>query len=346
MQRSRLRKSVWAAALAVFIVGALALAACGGSNTTASSTTASNTPSATATTALPQAAITDYPATPLPAPTVAGTIAFVKTVNVSAGAASQTDIYVVKTDGSGLVRLTDANGMEEHPAWSPDGRKIAYSQTLGDYGQAAAIWVVNADGSRPVRLTPPAVHGVWPTWSPDGKRIAFARVMPSGSQYVYVMNADGSGIRAVGNKLELANQTFAPDGRIIGMRDGEVYAVNPDGTGLTPLTTGADLGADGGTFALSPDGTKIVLENSIGQLRIAPVQGDGTPVMVATSVSYLIPDPWTVPSWSPDGRVLAISNSDIFGVRGAPIYVINADGTGLTAVPEVTKANDAVWRPE
>jgi Tol biopolymer transport system component len=314
----------------------LALAACGGSST----------PAASPGTALPQAAITDHPATPLPAPTVAGTIAFVKTVNLSADAVPQTDIYVVKTDGSGLKRLTDANGMEEHPAWSPDGRKITYSQTLGDYGQAAAIWIVNADGSRPVRLTPPAVHGVWPNWSPDGTRIAFSRVMPSGSQYVYVMNADGSGIKAVGKKLELATQTFAPDGRIIGLRSSEVYAVNPDGSGLTPLTTGADLGADGGTFALSPDGSNIVLENSIGQLRIAPVQGGGTPLMLATSVSYLIPDPWTVPSWSPDGRVLAISNSDIFGVRGAPIYIMNPDGSGLTAVPGVTKANDAVWRPQ
>ena len=321
-------------------VTVLALAACGSSGTAATSS-----PAASPSTALPQAAITDYPATPLPTPTVAGTIAFVKTVNVSAGAEKQTDVYVVKTDGGGLKRLTDANGMEEHPAWSPDGRKIAYSHTLGDYGQAAAIWVMNADGSRKVRLTPPVVHGVWPTWSPDGKRIAFSRVMPSGSQYVYVMNADGSGIKAVGKKLELANQTFAPDGRIIGLRSGEVYAVNPDGSGLTPLTTGAELGSDVGTFALSPDGTKIVLEDSIGQLRIAPVQGGGTPLMLATSVSYLIPDPWTVPSWSPDGRVLAISNSDIFGVRGSPIYIINADGTGLTAVPGVAKANDAVWRP-
>ena len=188
----------------------LALAACGGSSTPASSTTATSTPAASPGTALPQAATTDHPATPLPAPTVAGTIAFVKTVNLSADAVPQTDIYVVKTDGSGLKRLTDANGMEEHPAWSPDGRKITYSQTLGDYGQAAAIWVVNADGSRPVRLTPPAVHGVWPNWSPDGTRIAFSRVMPSGSQYVYIMNPDGSGLTAVPGVTKANDAVWRP----------------------------------------------------------------------------------------------------------------------------------------
>ena len=178
--------------LLLVAVTVLTLAACGGSSTTASTTTASNTPSATATTALPQAVITDYPATPLPAPSAAGTLAFMKILKPGAG--GNGDIYVANTDGTGLKRLTNGPSWEDHPTWSPDGRRIAYSQWQGDDpAEGADIWVMNADGSGKVRLTTGAVHGVWPTWSPDGKHIAFGSTR-DGSADIFVMDADGSNL--------------------------------------------------------------------------------------------------------------------------------------------------------
>ncbi len=73
---------------------------------------------------------------------------------------------------------------------------------------------------------------------------------------------------------------------------------------------------------------------------------------MARSVTLLDPvydymaDPWTIPTWSLDGNALAISSCSLFGMTGSPIYVINADGTGLSQVPDVESANDAAWRPE
>jgi Tol biopolymer transport system component len=127
------------------------------------------------------------------------------------------------------------------------------------------------------------------------------------------------------------------------VKSGEVCAVNVDGSGLRPLTKGALLGA----FSLSPDGTRITLESS-GQLRIAPLQGDGPALMLTNLVNYLFPEPWTVPSWSPDGTHLAITGSSVSfaDAGGSSIYIVKADGSGLSAVPGVTGARDAAWRPQ
>jgi Tol biopolymer transport system component len=347
MKRIRSPRSRRAATLAAVAAAVLALAACGGSETTASSP-----PSAAPTMAVPQAAITDYPATPLPTPTVAGTIVFSRALKTTT--VYRSDLYIVNTDGSGLRRLTDAPTTEEHPAWSPDGRKIAYAQYVGNGEDptTANIWVMDADGSHRVRLTKGAVHGVWPAWSPDGKLIAFGALSPSGD-VVRVMNLDGSGVTTVcklsvyggvgGEPPSSLGLGWTPDGRILTVKSGEVCAVNVDGSGLAPLTEGARLGS----FSLSSDGSMITLE-SAGQLRIEPIQGDGPAVLITTLVNYLFPEPFTVPSWSPDGTHLAITgSSDPYSdLVGAPIYIINADGSGLSAVPGVTAARDAAWRPE
>ena len=277
MKRSRLRESIWATALAASVAGALALAACGGSSTTASTTTAASTPSAAATTSQPQAVVTSYPETPLPTPTAAGTIVYSKFLQPTK--VFRSDLYVVNTDGSGLRRLTDAPAMEEHPTWSPDGRRIAYGQYedsgFGNDPTTASIWVMDADGSHKMRLTKGAVHGSWPAWSPDGKLIAFGWSSPKGD-LVRVIKPDGSGLKTVGKLAVFGNVNWSeenaasaglgwtPDGRIVTVDAGEACAFNLDGSGRTPLTEGARLGA----FSLSPDGSMITLE-SAGQLRIA-----------------------------------------------------------------------------
>ena len=169
------------------------------------------------------------PATPLPAPTVAGTIAYAQTDVQFAGERPYTDISTVNTDGSGRKRLT----WEDHPSWSPDGRKIACAQWRIEDPATLTVWVMNADGSGKVRLTKGTVHGGWPTWSPDGKRIVFYReVSPSRPGLIYVMNPDGSGMKAVGDGLEFVNNpggakyggglAWASDGRILTMRRRDV----------------------------------------------------------------------------------------------------------------------------
>ena len=99
-------------------------------------------------------------------------------------------IYVVKADGSRLRNLTPKPvGDYADPAWSPDGRKLAFvSKRDGN----SEVYVMNANGSGQRNLTGNPAFDADPAWSPDGRKIAFASKR-DGNYGVYVMNADGSG---------------------------------------------------------------------------------------------------------------------------------------------------------
>lgn len=79
-------------------------------------------------------------------------------------------IWVMNADGSKQRRVSRVFG--EYPAWSPDGRKIAFDRnTFGPTGWD--IWVVNADGSHPRPLIASRADEQGAAWSPDGKTIAY-----------------------------------------------------------------------------------------------------------------------------------------------------------------------------
>ena len=83
----------------------------------------------------------------------------------------QEDIFVVRSDGSGLRHLTDDPFRDRGPKFSPDGTRIAfYSNRSGRYD----IWSLHLDGSGLTPITKNAGRGAWfPNWSSDGGRIAF-----------------------------------------------------------------------------------------------------------------------------------------------------------------------------
>src|SRR5439155_19917667 len=92
----------------------------------------------------------------------------------------------------GERRLTRNAGNHFAPAWSPDGRKIAFGRGAGPHSEQ--VYVMNADGSGERRLTRLAAHNTVLAWLPDGK-IAFVSFHGPNDFEMYVMNADGSGQR-------------------------------------------------------------------------------------------------------------------------------------------------------
>jgi Tol biopolymer transport system component len=109
-------------------------------------------------------------------------------------------IHVMNADGSGqrilgasvLQRLLGIRGAEE-PAWSPEGKKIAFASYAGRNN--SEIYIMNSDGTGRTRLTDIPGHDHWPpTWSPDGGRIAFTSDGVEEVGEIYVMNSDGSGL--------------------------------------------------------------------------------------------------------------------------------------------------------
>ena len=103
-------------------------------------------------------------------------------VSVEASArviATDAEICVMNANGTGLTRLTDTPEDESAPAWSPDGKRIAFVRD-GD------IHIMNADGSDETRLLD-SEYANEPAWSPNGQIIAFVR-----AGQIYVIRADGS----------------------------------------------------------------------------------------------------------------------------------------------------------
>jgi eukaryotic-like serine/threonine-protein kinase len=118
------------------------------------------------------------------------------------------------------VRLTDQPGNSSHPAYSPDGRWIAYYQILA--GQRD-IWVVPAAGGEAVGITNDAAPDYQPAWTPDGRGLVFLCERGGRARVWCVAFADG---RAVGemrpltpDSLEVRAFALSPDGREIAVAD-------------------------------------------------------------------------------------------------------------------------------
>lgn len=78
-------------------------------------------------------------------------------------------IYVVNADGSGLRKLTRSKGVNLKPAWSLDGKQIAFVNGTYD-GDRNTLWVMNTDGSRPRKLATGVEFGASPAWRPAVQR--------------------------------------------------------------------------------------------------------------------------------------------------------------------------------
>jgi Tol biopolymer transport system component len=124
-------------------------------------------------------------------------------------------IWVMGTDGGGMKRLSGDGAV---PAWSPDGKTIAYMRAPKGHDE---IWLMNSDGSNQRQLTTPPSMGdnystdSTPDWSPAGDQIVFTRRY-RGRTDVYVIRADGSGLSRLTKQAGLHSwPRWSPDGKRI-----------------------------------------------------------------------------------------------------------------------------------
>src|SRR5688500_17629548 len=115
------------------------------------------------------------------------------------------DIWVMEADGTNRRNLTNSLEEETDPAWSGDGRYLAFTRAVYPPGPwpDLDVWVMNADGSGQVNRTPGAVDAITgrpardeePTWSPLANHIAFLSNRDTFSvPEIFRMDADGTGV--------------------------------------------------------------------------------------------------------------------------------------------------------
>jgi Tol biopolymer transport system component len=98
------------------------------------------------------------------------------------------------------------------PAWSPDGRSIAYIREFDDRSE---LYVLDSVGGTPRQLAGQLDQSLaWPDWSPNGSSILFTVELPAHRAAVYGIHPDGSGLRRVlPDSISLRCPSWAPDGR-------------------------------------------------------------------------------------------------------------------------------------
>ncbi len=300
-------------------------------------------------TASPTAEATPTPLpteTPTPIPTPlggGGTIVF----NLVHGG-----IYLVNPDGSNLTQLTSDDVY--NPVWSPDGSKIA--AIMKPSGGLDSILIMDANGTTLAQLAeqPDENMSIGSLdWSPDGTQIVYKVFdlydpMPA-IEVANIDSATSSRIIAAEDPLhpiDYSDPAWSPDGSLLaiasdhglrelhtvfsangtiitfgdtsGPRTSEIFLIEPDGSNLTQLT---EHGGYNRGPVWSPDGTRIAFSSN----AIVVVDADGKNQTELSSTEGVV---WGSPIWSPDGSRFAFEGPD------NTVYVVNADGTGLTQVAE------------
>lgn len=225
------------------------------------------------------------------------------------------EIALVRADGTGRRLLTHATNRRISsygPAWSPDGKTIAFSRTDRPGGEEAEtdIWLVNADGTGLRQVTRMPGEEYSPRFSPSGDKLAFTGWAPSGSDVItsiYVLDLASGVVERVTSRGDDEDPDWSPDGRHI------VFARN--------------------TYGVGRDADQVVLRD------------------LATRKETVVSRSGYAPSWSPDGGLIAfLSTRDRFGAecygRGQCIfhpelYSVRADGRGLRRLTRTKAAESA-----
>ena len=215
-------------------------------------------------------------------------------------------VFVVATDGSAPVQISDGDFIDADPTWSPDGGSIVFTSARHperDDDDASDLWRVDAKGGIPQRLTATTGPVMLPAFSPDGRSIAYL-ARPA-------KNAYGRNVR--------------------------LYSVPSDGAaGATCLTSALDrsCGALHVRPLWSPDGRSIVVaaedHGDVGLWRAA-ASGTEAPARIVGAVRSI-----NGFSASADGRLLAFAASS--PTAPAEIFTCRADGGDERRLSELNRA--------
>lgn len=231
------------------------------------------------------------------------------------------------------------------------------------------IYVMNADGTCATQLTFTWYNAIRPRWSPDGTRLLFetepwigdSSIEVGDSNFLYVMNADGSKIKRLADSKSCSlRASWSPDSSLVTFlsdnddSDCTLYLVRADGAQKRSLV---DIPLEDwlSDFGWSPDGAQIAFsaaDPATGQREVFTVNVDGNELTNLTN--HYAEDDFV--AWTPDGnQMLFVSDRDIKLVddwgrpkyQERPLYIMNTDGTNVQRLADnMTYTPDQMtWLP-
>ena len=235
-----------------------------------------------------------------------------------------------------LSQLTFSEGVQEYPAWSPDGKDLLY---VGEVGKIRKISRKNLASGKDSQLTQGEFDELQPAWSPDGRQVAFVRGRQAGAKLqpgdVFGQFVDGDVWvldLASGRETKIADNAFdpaySPDGLRIAVDASwagprRIWLLDREGHNPQQITTDTSEEINHIAPAWSPDGKKIVFQNVVHtkfDVRVVNLESKQTNWITNDFLTNIRP------AWSPSGKFIYFSSYRSGGIN---IWRAPVKGDGL-----------------
>jgi Tol biopolymer transport system component len=258
------------------------------------------------------------------------------------GRPAQGDIWTISPNGGEPIPVTTDLPRDWAPAWSSDGRYLYFAS---DRSGSMNLWRIAIDErsgkprGNPEAVTTPATYLAHPTLAGDGRNVAYSSAQVSGNIQSIAFDPDAGAVRGEPGPITSGSRRWSspdpsPDGQSVafytlGQPEGQLYIAGSDGTGLRQLTS--DTTADR-LPRWSPDGQWIAFFSTRGgAMRAWMIRSDGSDLRQLSSRigGY-------APTWSPDGKRLAIGLGGAEGSRiGDTVAIIDPQRTAANQQYEI-----------
>ncbi len=228
-------------------------------------------------------------------------------------------VCTANPDGTGFIQVVPKTGGLSDPptdlypnAWSPDGQLLLIDGGAGLSQAGVGIYTMRPDGTHLTRVTRSATEQIPYGFSSDQSKILFLQTNPDGSNDLFVVRTDGTGLTRLNPATLTLDCCLPPQARW-----------SPDGRSIVfeGFAPGSGGGAGSALYTVEPDGSHLHRITALGRNAIQP-------------------------AWSPDGRWIAFVSYGGFGWPS--LELVHPDGTGQHKVtsPSEGFASDPVWSPD
>lgn len=247
------------------------------------------------------------------------------------------EIFIMDWDGQQLRRVTRNGRGNNAPAWSPDGKWLAYSSFKSN---TPGVFVLPTNGGREFRVSSDNSQAIGGNFSPDSRYFAYAQL--TGRNYeIYLYDMFNKARKRLTRNFGIdVSPAFSPDGKKIVFSSGrsggpQIYVMDANGSNTRRITFKGNYNTEP---EWSPRGDRIVFTGRVtdgSSIDIVTINPDGSDLRRLTGGQRRNESP----TWSPDGRNISFS-SDRSGRKY--IYVMTSAGTELT---RLQPGQEPAWSP-